>query len=221
VVAARDVLVQEIMSLDKSEFEGSKIDLDSINFSLSAVQDIAKKYLEPEPFLQPNKETSPLTGGGSLWQNLAQSVVAAAPVSSTVSLLSEGDATGLGDTYPSDWRGQDDDKGGSSARPSIYDQQQQQARWQLTESQLQPEGNSNGWSLPRYPTQQTGYEIKSNLVRSPAYSNVVTPQSPLIISQQKASNNIVSDDTNLPVITAPPQRGYPGNLQPGYPVGIS
>ena len=68
VMAAKDVLIQEVMALEDSEFEGNVIDLDSISFSLSAVQDIAKKYLEPEP-LQGLESSGP--PAGSIWQSLA------------------------------------------------------------------------------------------------------------------------------------------------------
>ena len=54
------------MSLDNSQFQDITIDIDSILFSLSEVQDVAKKYLEPEPY-QGSKEPSQT---GSLWQNL-------------------------------------------------------------------------------------------------------------------------------------------------------
>ena len=220
VVAARDVLVQEVMSLDKSEFEGATIDLDSIEFSLSAVQDIAKKYLEPEPF-QGDKDAA-ASSGGSLWQNLAQSVVAATPSASTMATRMEAaDAAGAADTFPTDWRGQplpgETEEEGDGG---LYNQ----LPWQQPNGQfIQEINNNNGWSLPRYPTQQTGYEIKNNLVRSPAYSNVVTPQSPLIISQQQqlaARGGVV--DPNFPVITAPPSPGgYLGSLLPDYSVGTS
>ena len=76
VMATKDVMMQEVMSLDRSEFGNHIIDIDSIDFSLSKVQDIAKKYLEPEPFQgdKTSTETGPKTeaaaGGGSLWQNL-------------------------------------------------------------------------------------------------------------------------------------------------------
>ena len=66
VEAIRDVMLQEVMSLENSQFQDVTIDIDSILFSLSEVQDVAKKYLEPEPY-QGSKEPSQT---GSLWQNL-------------------------------------------------------------------------------------------------------------------------------------------------------
>ena len=66
VEATRDVMLQEVMSLEDSQFQDITIDIDSILFSLSEVQDVAKKYLEPEPY-QGSKEPSQT---GSLWQNL-------------------------------------------------------------------------------------------------------------------------------------------------------
>ena len=82
VMAAKDVMMQEVMSLDRSEFNNSIIDIDSIAFSLSKIQDVAKKYLEPEPY-QGDKQLDEVSdndigggvsvksgGGGSLWQNL-------------------------------------------------------------------------------------------------------------------------------------------------------
>ena len=66
VEATRDVMLQEVMSLDNSQFQDITIDIDSILFSLSEVQDVAQKYLEPEPY-QGSKEPSQT---GSLWQNL-------------------------------------------------------------------------------------------------------------------------------------------------------
>ena len=75
VMASKDVLVQEVMSLDRSEFQDTIIDIDSIDFSLSAVQDVAEKYLEPEPFQGEQQQTTggsvgAVAAGGSLWQNL-------------------------------------------------------------------------------------------------------------------------------------------------------
>ena len=74
--------MQEVMSLDRSEFSTSIIDIDSIAFSLSKIQDVAQKYLEPEPY-QGDKQPEEVSenniggvsvnsggGGGSLWQNL-------------------------------------------------------------------------------------------------------------------------------------------------------
>ena len=85
VMAAKDVMMQEVMSLDRSEFSTSIIDIDSIAFSLSKIQDVAKKYLEPEPY-QGDKQPEEVAdnniggvsvnsgggGGGSLWQNLGK-----------------------------------------------------------------------------------------------------------------------------------------------------
>ena len=78
VMATKDVLMQEVMSLDRSEFQDTIIDIDSIDFSLSKVQDV--KVLEPEPFQGEKQETTTQSvrpqvvnlggGGGSLWQNL-------------------------------------------------------------------------------------------------------------------------------------------------------
>ena len=72
VLATKDVLVQEVMSLDRSEFQDTIIDIDSIDFQLSKVQDVAKKYLEPEPYQgeQPASTQSGSEAAGSLWQNL-------------------------------------------------------------------------------------------------------------------------------------------------------
>ena len=80
VMAAKDVLIGEVMALEDSEFDGNVIDLDSISFSLSAIQDIAKKYLEPEP-LQGLEGTGPLSG--SIWQSLAHTT--AKPVAGVAS----------------------------------------------------------------------------------------------------------------------------------------
>ena len=87
VLSAKDVFIQEVMTLENSEFGSDTIDLDSIEFSLSAVQDITKKYLDPEP-LQGDETSSPLSG--SLWQNLAQSsrVTTEKPVSSSSERIS-------------------------------------------------------------------------------------------------------------------------------------
>ena len=71
VVATRDVMLQEVMSLDRSQFQDITIDIDSIVFSLSEVQDVAKKYLEPEPY-QGNEESSQ---SSSLWQNLGSILI--------------------------------------------------------------------------------------------------------------------------------------------------
>jgi len=43
VTAARDVFVQEVMAIENSEFQDETIDIDSIEFSLSKVQDVSKK----------------------------------------------------------------------------------------------------------------------------------------------------------------------------------
>ena len=83
VMATKDVLMQEVMSLDRSEFQDTIIDIDSIDFSLSKVQELDVKYLEPEPFQGEKQEESttqsvrpPVVnlggGGGSLWQNLGR-----------------------------------------------------------------------------------------------------------------------------------------------------
>ena len=87
VLSSNDVLVQEVMILDNSEFGNDTIDLDSIEFSLSTVQDITKKYLDPEPF-QSEKPDTPVSG--SLWQNLAQSsgVTSEKPASSSLESIS-------------------------------------------------------------------------------------------------------------------------------------
>ena len=87
VLSSNDVLVQEVMTLDNSEFGNDTIDLDSFEFSLSTVQDITKKYLDPEPF-QSEKPDTPVSG--SLWQNLAQSsgVTSEKPASSSLESIS-------------------------------------------------------------------------------------------------------------------------------------
>ena len=83
VMATKDVLMQEVMALDRSEFQDTIIDIDSIDFSLSEVQEVDVKYLEPEPFQRKKQETTvqamqppvaTLEGGGSLWQNLGNSI---------------------------------------------------------------------------------------------------------------------------------------------------
>ena len=83
VMATKDVLMQEVMALDRSEFQDTIIDIDSIDFSLSEVQEVDVKYLEPEPFQGKKQETTvqamqppvaSLEGGGSLWQNLGNSI---------------------------------------------------------------------------------------------------------------------------------------------------
>ena len=80
-MATKDVLMQEVMALDRSEFQDTIIDIDSIDFSLSEVQEVDVKYLEPEPFQGKKQETTvqamqppvaTLEGGGSLWQNLGK-----------------------------------------------------------------------------------------------------------------------------------------------------
>ena len=73
-MATKDVMMQEVMSLDRSEFSDTIIDIDSIDFSMSKIQEVAAKYLEPEPY-QGEKTTTEYVnsgglGGGSLWQNL-------------------------------------------------------------------------------------------------------------------------------------------------------
>ena len=80
VMATKDVLMQEVMSLDRSEFQDTIIDIDSIDFSLSKVQELDVKILEPEPFQGAKEESTTQSvrppvvnlggGGGSLWQNL-------------------------------------------------------------------------------------------------------------------------------------------------------
>jgi hypothetical protein len=131
-------------------------------------------------------------------------------------MLAREDAGSAAGNIPTDWRGQpfmeDSAEGGD-----LYDQQQ--AQWQQQQQELT---NSNGWSLPRNPTQLTGYEFKNNLLRSPAFSNVVTPQSPLIISQNQlpVSGGL---DASFPVITAPPpsRSGYRSNLAQDYSASTS
>ena len=87
VLSSNDVLVQEVMILDNSEFGNDTIDLDSFEFSLSTDQDITKKYLDPDPF-QSEKPDTPVSG--SLCQNLAQSpgVTSEKPASSSLESIS-------------------------------------------------------------------------------------------------------------------------------------
>ena len=107
VMSAKDVFIQEVMALENSEFEGNVIDLDSINFSLSAVQDIAKKYLEPEP-LQGGELTGP--PADSLWQSLAHT--SAKP-------MTMGPSSPTTNAYaPSSWLGNQDGKDAMPNTPS-------------------------------------------------------------------------------------------------------
>ena len=160
VTAARDVFVQEVMALENSEFENETIDIDSIEFSLSKVQDVSKKYLDPEPY-QGEEE---LSSAGSIWQNLAAST--ASSVQGKQDAIQE-----PSESISSTWQGNDQyandkfDRAVPGSDPIDIPQ------------------NTNGWSLPKYPTNLMYDNGQQNNLLLNQYSNVVTPQTPLIISQ--------------------------------------
>ena len=79
VTAARDVLVQEVMALESSQFQGETIDIDSIEFSLSEVQDTTGAYLEPEPLQGEQEQQEVANSPGTMWQTLALSSTAPPP----------------------------------------------------------------------------------------------------------------------------------------------
>jgi hypothetical protein len=127
VTAVRDVFVQEVMALEGSSFRGETIDIDSIVFSLSEVQDAAGAYLAPEPY-QGQQEASS-RGGDSLWQTLAQSTTrSVAP-------------------------GRGDGPGQAASESAVSAWQAAGPPDQATGGRSEEPASRNGWSLPRYPTQ--------------------------------------------------------------------
>ena len=174
-MAAKDVFVQEIMSLGDNEFEGDVVDLDSIEFSLSAVQDITKQYLDPEPY---SAAAADNPAPGSLWQSLARST--ARPAVTTEQQLQEVRAASVtsasSEPFPSNWRGQDRTQDSATARVDLPEPQ-----------------SSNGWTLPKYPSLQNYGQPRNNLVYNQnIYANVPTPRPAL--SQANRGPSIYTQD---------------------------
>eukprot|EP00090_Calanus_glacialis_P004778 TRINITY_DN13582_c0_g1_i1.p1 TRINITY_DN13582_c0_g1~~TRINITY_DN13582_c0_g1_i1.p1 ORF type:complete len:1386 (+),score=289.54 TRINITY_DN13582_c0_g1_i1:332-4489(+) len=167
VTAARDVFVQEVMAIENSEFQDETIDIDSIEFSLSKVQDVSKKYLDPEPY-QGEEE---LSSAGSIWQNLAAST--ASSVQGKLDAIQE-----PSESISSTWQGQDRDNMFDSYANDKFD------RAVPGSDPIDVPKNTNGWSLPKYPTNLMYDQGQQNNLLLNQYANVVTPQTPLIISQQ-------------------------------------
>ena len=164
VTAVRDVFVQEVMALEGSVFAGETIDIDSINFSLSEVQDVAGQYLAPEPYQGEAEDSSK---SSSIWQNLAQSTA------SSVLARGEEDQQGpaVSESVASSWQA------GASGLQETGGPRFQTAGARMDQlpgsRPVDPPISQNGWSLPRYPTQLS--ERRDGLL--------VTQQTPLIISQ--------------------------------------
>ena len=160
VTAVRDVFVQEVMALEGSVFTGETIDIDSITFSLSEVQDVVGQYLAPEPYQGEAEDSSQ---GSSIWQNLAQSTAS--------SVLARGDEDQQGpavsESIASSWQA------GTSGLQETGGPRFGNAGDRMDRRPLDPPISQNGWSLPRYPTQLD--ERMDGLL--------VTQQTPLIISQ--------------------------------------
>ena len=160
VTAVRDVFVQEVMALEGSVFTGETIDIDSITFSLSEVQDVVGQYLAPEPYQGEAEDSSQ---GSSIWQNLAQSTAS--------SVLARGDEDQQGpavsESIASSWQA------GTSGLQETGGPRFGNAGDRIDRRPLDPPISQNGWSLPRYPTQLD--ERMDGLL--------VTQQTPLIISQ--------------------------------------
>ena len=152
VTAARDVFVQEVMALENSEFENETIDIDSIEFSLSKVQDVSKKYLDPEPY-QGEEE---LSSAGSIWQNLAAST--ASSVQGKQDAIQE-----PSESISSTWQGNE--------RGEMFDQYANDKfdRAVPGSEPLDIPQNTNGWSLPKYPTNLMYDNGQQNL---PTFTNV-------------------------------------------------
>ena len=179
VVATRDVMLQEVMSLDNSQFQDITIDIDSIVFSLSDVQDVAKKYLEPEPY-QGHEDTSQ---SASLWQNLGRFIDREKSDSNLLCISAQSTsrpspalATSESVAYNQNIERIDGlDTGAAGAGFNSYD-----GAVPL---------NANGWTLPRYPTNSRFDQgQQNNLLSSRKFTNVVTPQTPVIISQNNNRN---------------------------------
>jgi hypothetical protein len=182
VTAARDVFVQEVMALEKSEFENETIDIDSIEFSLSKVQNVSKKYLDPEPY-QGEEE---LSSAGSIWQNLAAST--ASSVQGRPDAIQE-----PSESISSTWKGQDNEDMFDSFANDKFD------RAVPGSNPIEIPQNTNGWSLPKYPTNLMYDNGQQNNLLLNQFSNVVTPQTPLIISQQNGrSPQYYSPQPRLP-----------------------
>ena len=130
-------------------------------FSLSAVQDITKKYLDPEPYqAQPSDRPQ-----GTLWQNLAQGSTARSGLAYTTSTRSPSPQS----TAASAWRGQD-------SSPT--------ARVDVAAGRDTGPTNANGWTLPRYPTQDNYGQARNNMIYNPPnYANMASERSPLVVSQ--------------------------------------
>ena len=146
VTAVRDVFMQEVMALEDSVFQGETIDIDSIVFSLSEVQDAVGQYLEPEPY---QGQEGAASSEASLWQNLAQStarpVVARGQEDRRQEEVSSRrqDQQQPSETISSSWKA-----GGHPLNPDLMD------RPVPGSGPLDvPPVSQNGWSLPRYPTQ--------------------------------------------------------------------
>ena len=178
VVATRDVMLQEVMSLDDSQFQDITIDIDSIVFSLSEVQDVAKKYLEPEPY-QGHEDTSQ---SASLWQNLGSLIIRNVSTFTLLCISAQSTARpapALATSESATAYNQNiervDDTAGAGVAFNSYD----------GATPL----NANGWTLPRYPT-NTRFDQghQNNLLSSRKFANVVTPQTPVIISQNNNRN---------------------------------
>ena len=212
VMATKDVLMQEVMSLDRSEFQDTIIDIDSIDFSLSKVQELDVKYLEPEPFQGTKQETTTQSarppvvnlggGGGSLWQNLG--------ISKKISIFKK---------YRSQLPAQ------STARPPLRTTEQDQGwppasasdRVDTEDSYSSFNGevplNANGWSLPRYPT-NTMYDYgRPNNLLPNQFPNIVTPETPVIISPNNGRQKLSSFGQGLPPRLPPVLPSFPPRRQ--------
>ena len=126
------------------------------------MQDITKKYLDPEPY-QAEPSGRPL---GSLWQNLAQGSTARSAVAYTTERVQPSTAAS--------WHGKDNS---ATARQEVPVQQEKGPT------------NANGWTLPRYPTQENYGQARNNLIYNPpAFANMASERSPLVISQSPGLN---------------------------------
>jgi len=199
VTAARDVFVQEVMAIEYSEFQDETIDIDSIEFSLSKVQDVSKKYLDPEPY-QGEEE---LTSAGSIWQNLAAST--ASSVQGKPDAIQE-----PSESVSSTWQGQDRDNLYETYTNDKFD------RAVPGSHPIDVPKNTNGWSLPKYPTNQMyDYGQHNNLLLN-QFTNVVTPQTPLIISQQNGrSPQYYTPQPRIPSLNY--NQNFPSVKPPTFP----
>ena len=165
MTAARDVFVQEVMALEGSVFAGETIDIDSITFSLSEVQDVAGQYLAPEPYQGGQQDASK---GSSLWQNLAQSTAR------SVQARGREDAReqAVSESAASSWRA---NPGGLQEAEGPRFQEAEDRRFQEAGDRMDHHptpASRNGWSLPRYPTQVL--PITTYNSTSPSWTSGVT-----------------------------------------------